>query len=66
LAHKENKNTEKGTKIKIQRKEIYGMTQKKMVQPGTGRYQEERKELESNREGTIVGTMKNLSPLPMK
>jgi hypothetical protein len=34
------------------------MTHNKLVQPGTGRHKEETKELASNQEGTVVGTMK--------
>jgi hypothetical protein len=36
-----NKDTDNSTMIKIQIKEAYGMTQKKMVQPSTGRHQKE-------------------------
>jgi hypothetical protein len=33
-------------------------THNKLVQPGTGRHQEEAKELASNQEETVAGTLK--------
>jgi hypothetical protein len=36
------------------------MTPNKMVLPGTGRHQEERKELAKNKKGKIVGQKKRL------
>jgi hypothetical protein len=40
--------TKKGIRIKIWRKETYGTTQNKMVQPGTTICQEDSKELTKN------------------
>jgi hypothetical protein len=42
-------------RIKIEREETYRMTQNKMVQPSTGRHQEEKKELAKYCKGKMVG-----------
>lgn len=40
-----NKSNKNGIRIKISGKETYGITQNKMLQPGTRRPQEKRKDL---------------------
>jgi hypothetical protein len=44
--NEQNNDTRKGIRTAIQRKENHGMTHKKMVQSGTRRHHEERKELQ--------------------
>lgn len=51
----QNKDTAEDLRIKIEREETYRMTQNKMVQPSTGRHQEEKKELAKYCKGKMVG-----------
>lgn len=51
LTLKENRMT---IRIKIHRKEANGITQNKMIQPGTRRYQAVREKLARNQNGKIV------------
>lgn len=49
--------TARTLELKCKKKDTYGMTQNKMVQPSNGR-QEERKELIRNKKGKTVGRKK--------
>lgn len=55
-----NKDTEKGTTIKVYRTEINGTTQNKMDQAGNRRLQKENKGLATNRKGKTVGRKNRL------
>jgi hypothetical protein len=46
--------------MKIYRREAFGITQNKMVQQGTGKYEDHGKELARNRKGNTVERQKRL------